>query len=179
MLKQVNFPIQDMNKTRELKLEIGDYDFQSEDNLSNNNISALSLKEIENYFKMSPTFWKEYDIKKYQSYYTPSNIYVLVDSDVFSAAFSFTVILFKAGAKLIGTPPGQAGNCFIESPTFELPNTKLKIRVSDQYMISFPNDPDKGKLLYPDYLLTYDKYKSYNFDPNSEVLFALDIIEGI
>jgi len=179
MLKQVNFPIQDMNKTRELKLEIGDYDFQSEDNLSNNNSSALALKEIENYFKMSPTFWKEYDIKKYQSYYTPSNIYVLVDSDVFSAAFSFTVILFKAGAKLIGTPPGQAGNCFIESPTFELPNTKLKIRVSDQYMISFPNDPDKGKLLYPDYLLTYDKYKSYNFDPNSEVLFALDIIEGI
>ena len=178
MLNVFAWPIDEMNKSREIKLQIGDYDFEPENSASQDNYGEKALKENERYLRMTPTFWKEYTTKKHQSYYSPPNIFVLVDSDVFSSAFWFAATLNKMGAKLVGTPPGQGGNCFIESPSFELTNTKLKIRVSDQYAMLYPNDQEKGELLMPDYLLTFEKYKSYDFDPNSELMMALEIINN-
>jgi hypothetical protein len=45
-------------------------------------------------------------------------------------------------------------------------------------MVMFPDDNSKGKLLIPDYQLTYDKYSHFDFDPNSEILFTLEIINN-
>jgi hypothetical protein len=43
----------------------------------------------------------------------------------------------------------------------------------------FPDDPERGKLLRPDHELTLEKLKTYDFDPNAEVLLALEALLGI
>jgi hypothetical protein len=42
-------------------------------------------------------------------------------------------------------------------------------------IISSPDDPDAGRCLPMDYPLSYAKLASYEFDPNAEVLLALEV----
>jgi len=84
-------------------------------------------------------------------------------------------LLYKLGAILVGVPSGQAGNCFGDVLMFKLNNTGISGQVSFKYMLTFPNDPEKGRVLRPNYELTYDKLASYGFDPNAEILLALEI----
>ena len=48
--------------------------------------------------------------------------------------------------------------------------------LSSGYMVAFPDDPEMGKVLRPHYPLTYEKLAEYNFDPNAEVLYALELV---
>jgi hypothetical protein len=170
--------IDEINNNQEIKLEIGDYDFQYEIAYNKNDFDLI-LKDYDKIFLTMPTFNQYYKINKYNAFYKPKNIYVLTSSNTYSAGYYFAVFLYKIGAKLIGTPPGQSGNCFIESLNhFYLPNSNLEGRISDKYMVMFPDDNSKGKLLIPDYQLTYDKYSHFDFDPNSEILFTLEIINN-
>ena len=41
----------------------------------------------------------------------------------------------------------------------------------------YPNDPDKGGVLMPDHLMTYDIMASYQFDPAMLLRFAVDLLE--
>jgi hypothetical protein len=83
--------------------------------------------------------------------------------------------LYKAGATLVGTPSSQAGNCFGDTLQFRLGNSKLSGSVSHKYFDMFPDDPEMGRVLRMHHQLTYEKLKSYGFDPNAEILFALDV----
>jgi len=70
-----------------------------------------------------------------------------------------------------------AGNCFGDTLQFQLDNSKLSGSVSHKYFDMFPDDPEMGRVLRMHHQLTYEKLKSYNFDPNAEILFALEILK--
>jgi hypothetical protein len=60
---------------------------------------------------------------------------------------------------------------------FTLKNTGLKMTISKNAYVVFPEEPNKRKQITPHYELTYEKLKSYGFDPNAVVLFALDLLK--
>ncbi|MDH4222997.1 MAG: S41 family peptidase, partial [candidate division Zixibacteria bacterium] len=124
-----------------------------------------------------PTFQEEYRSGKYSRYYLPDKVMVLCDAGTFSSAFTVMYYLKQAGAETVGIPSAQAGNCFGDILSFELPNSGLKYNVSRKYFELFPGDSEKGKVLLPDHLLTYDIMASYHFDPASLLFFALDILK--
>ena len=57
-----------------------------------------------------------------------------------------------------------------------MPNSGLKYQVSRKYFELFPGDPDRGRVMPPDHLMTYDIMASYNFDPAALLWFALDLL---
>lgn len=76
---------------------------------------------------------------------------------------------------MVGVPSGQAGNCFGDTLFFKLNNSAISGAVSFKRFLEYPDDPERGKMLRPDYELTYDKLAAYGFDPNAEILLALEI----
>ena len=49
--------------------------------------------------------------------------------------------------------------------------------VSGLIFTAFPDDPEAGELLKPHYPLTYEKLKTFAFDENSTLRYALELIE--
>ncbi len=45
--------------------------------------------------------------------------------------------------------------------------------------MAFPDDPKTGRLLMPQYPMTYEKLASYNFDKNAALLYALEIVNSL
>ena len=84
--------------------------------------------------------------------------------------------LHEAGAKIVGRPSAQAGNCFGDLINYRLKNSGISGFVSHKYFELYPDDPERGKVLRPDYELTYDKLASYGFDVNADILWALEIL---
>ena len=85
--------------------------------------------------------------------------------------------LYRSGAKLAGTPSGQASNCFGDIIRFELPNSGVSGHVSHKRFSDFPDNPALGRVLPMDYPLMYEKLLEYRFDPNAEVLWAMEVVE--
>jgi hypothetical protein len=100
----------------------------------------------------------------------------LVNAETFSSGFTLARHLYYAGATLVGTPSGQSSNCFGEILWWELDHTGVKGSVSDAYFVEFPDDPELGRVLPVHYPLTYEKVAAYDFDPNAEYLYALELI---
>lgn len=82
------------------------------------------------------------------------------------------------GARVVGTPSAQPGNNFGDVLQFQLKNTGLEAFVSHKRNITFPDDPEKGRCLQPHYPITLEKFAIYDFDPNAEILLALEILSG-
>jgi hypothetical protein len=82
------------------------------------------------------------------------------------------------GAKVVGTPSAQPGNSFGDVLQFQLKNTGLTVFVSYKQIVAFPDDPEGGRCLKPQYPLTLEKLAAYGFDPNAEVLLALEVLNG-
>lgn len=84
--------------------------------------------------------------------------------------------LYIMGATLIGTPSGQAhSENYGNGQKFTLNNTRIDGGVSDLYQVRI-GDPNIGRILPVHYPLTYQILASYNFDPNAELLYALDLL---
>ena len=110
--------------------------------------------------------------------YIPKNIIVLSSPKTFSAAFHFVYFLQKLGkTKILGVASRQAGNSFMETTHFQLPETKLTGSISNAKQILFKNEPQLGKLLKPAIEMKWKDYKKYNFDKNAEILKAIELIE--
>jgi len=58
-----------------------------------------------------------------------------------------------------------------------LPNSGQNYRVSRKYLELFPNDPERGRVLMPDHLMTHGIMASYNFDPAALIWFGLDLLK--
>ena len=124
------------------------------------------------------TFATEKKSGGYEAYYRPKNILVITSSRTFSSAYWLAAALMKAGAKLVGTPSAQAGNCFGDTLSFTLKNSRLSGHVSYRQFLTFPDDPEKGLVLRPHYELTYEQLRRFNFDPNAEILWALELFSS-
>jgi len=166
------------NRGRAVPLTTTDYDFSADwyGRSQRDPSVADSLKaEFEQEMDRMPTFAAEYRSGKYEAYYPPANVMVLCSPATFSSGYTLMYYLYRAGAKIVGTPSAQAGNCFGETTDFELQHSRLSGTISHKQFIFFHDDPEMGRVLRPDYQLTYDKLKSYDFDMNAEILFALDM----
>ncbi len=96
----------------------------------------------------------------------------------FSASFHFLYFLSEIGnATIVGVPPSQAGNAFMESTFFELPLTKTTGSISNAMQIFFPHNKNQGKIFTPDFSMTWDDFTKYEFDENAEILYCIDLIK--
>jgi len=168
-----------INVGRAVPLIRTDYDFSgdwygriSRDPLAVNQIKTeWELRELD---KM-PTFAAEYRSGKYENHYLPAKVMVLISPKTFSSGYTLMYYLFRAGAKIVGTPSAQAGNCFGEPFDFKLQHSGLTGTISHKQYVNFHDDPEMGRVLQPHFPMTYDKLKSYAFDPNAEIQYALDL----
>jgi len=167
-----NVKLEDLNKTRVVRLAVGDCD-----TLSNPRFGVTSdvrAKREETLRRMT-TFAAELDGGEYDGHYTPEHVIVLSTPWTFSSGYTMMRYLYNAGAKLAGTPSGQASNCFGDVIRFELPNSGVTGHVSHKRFSDFPDDPELGRVLPMDYPLTYEKLRSYDFDANAEVRWGMEV----
>jgi hypothetical protein len=108
-----------------------------------------------------------------------TKIVVLTSPETFSAAYHFVYFLKSLGnTTIIGVASRQAGNTFMETTPFELPNTKLRGSISNSRQILFKTNAESGEILRPDIEMDWKAFKNYNFDNNAEVLKAIGFIES-
>jgi len=167
-----------INQGRAVPLVEGDYDF-AWSYVNGKPISRRSGPAGEpptvKFLRLSPTFREEYDAGTYSGYYTPKHVIVLCDAGTLSAGFSVVVEFWRLGATSVGTPPAQGPNSYGSAAIFTLRHTGLKGMVPMISAAHFPDDPSKAHVLPVDHMLTYERFKSYNFDPNAEYLYALTL----
>jgi hypothetical protein len=131
---------------------------------------------LEEYAKGMPTFYAEYKTGTYEGYYLPEQVMVLVSPKTFSSGFILARYFYLSNATLIGTPSGQAITWFCDPIHLNLENTGIQVVVSTTYCSHLlPEDPGMVDVLPVHHPLTYEELASYAFDPNSEVLYALDL----
>lgn len=165
-----------INAGRTFALIKDDYNFKGELNFFDKNLYVKKREKKNNeYLKMMPSFMEEVKAGKYDGFYLPEKVLAVCSPGTCSSGYDLAVLLYKLGAILVGVPSSQAGNCFADIIMFKLNNTGIIGQVSFKYMLAFPNDPEKGCVLRPHFELTYNKLASYKFDPNAEILLALEI----
>ena len=171
-----NASLAGINHDRAVPLEVGDYDF-SEQRARSEEIDPQTMRNAAGKFlKRTQTFNKIFSQGTYGNLYRPPHLVVLSSAWTYSSGFTMLAALEGLGATVVGTPSAHAGNNFGDSLLFQLPNTLLRGAVSFKQNVTFPDDPDKGRCLIPDVLLTHEKWSSLNFDPNAEVLLALEYV---
>jgi hypothetical protein len=175
--------IEDYNEGRAVPLVEGDYCF--DDDFTDGEEKVHDLFEgsetpafLDRWINRSSTFYTEYQSGAYGGTYCPEVILVLVNPRTFSSGFTMARHLYLAGATLVGTPSAQASNCFGELIPWDLDHTRIEGRVSVSYFNTFPDNPELGRVLPMHYPLTYEKLASYDFDPNAEYLYALELLSG-
>jgi len=167
-----------INSGRAQPLEIGDYDFAEENAYAGKRDPTASPEAAEEYVSFAPTFYKVYGQGRYENFYRPARIVVLCSAWTYSSGFTMLAALQQFGATVVGTIPAYVGNNFTDSLLFRLMNTQLVGAVSFKKSITFPDDPDTGRSLIPDVVLTHEKWASLDLDPDAEVLLALEFLAG-
>jgi hypothetical protein len=161
---------------------VGDYYFNpdflpfQEGRQGASNSSELLSRIGESRYAYSPAWYEEYQSETYSGYYLPENVLVLVSAQTYSAGAIMMRYLSQAGAILVGTPSSQSTNFFCGQIPFRLSNTYISGGVSTQYCIFVPPNSDEAHVWPVDYPLTYEKLASYHFDPNTEYLYALELL---
>lgn len=168
--------LEELNEGSPVALTKEDYDLKHDREFQSEKSGEDIAEEIQEFLDRGPTFAKEYVSGEFSGYYLPNNVVVLCSANTFSSGWTLMYCLYKAGAVLVGTPSSQAGNCFGDTLQFQLDNSRLSGSVSHKYFDMFPGDLEMGRVLKMHHQLTYEKLKSYDFDPNAEILYALEVI---
>lgn len=172
--------LEQVNQGRTLPLEADDYDFSADfygDEQRFLEQRTETIAYLENtWLALTPTFWEEYRSEAYSGYYSPGTVLVLTDPWTFSSGFTFARYLYLAGATFTGTPSSQAANSFGNGQLWHLKHTGIEGTVSTTYSVMFPDDSQLAHVLPVDYPLTYEKLSEYNFDPNAEYQYALELL---
>jgi len=166
-----------LNEGRAVPLELGDYDFSEEERYeARGEQSVLPAAEIDAEIAKSPTFKSLCASGCCAGIYQPARILVLSTPLTYSSGFNLMTALRKHGALLVGTPSAQPGNNYGDSLMLRLTTSGIQAFIAYKQIVAFPHDPAAGRLLPVDHPLTYAGLASYGFDPNSELLLALDVI---
>jgi hypothetical protein len=178
-LESMGMTLEQLNQGRAVPLRVGDYDFSFDFTDHVEKFQALIPQRpalYEQHIREMPTFYAEYEAGTYAGHYTPNKIVVLVTPGTFSAGSTMMRLLYLSGAILVGTPSGQAANCFGNGKKWHLNHTGIEGTVSSTYYVDFPSDPEMGRVLPVHYPLTYEQLASYGFDRNAEFLYALELL---
>jgi hypothetical protein len=132
--------------------------------------TAMGLK-----YGDSPTFLAELKSGAYAAYYKPKRVLVTVSHGTYSSGFTLLRMLYTCGATVVGSTSAQSGNGFGNGTLMSLKNTGLQMMISQAAYIVFPDQPTSRVQIKPNHELTYEKLKSYGFDPNAVILYALDL----
>ncbi len=171
--------LDEINKHQPMALTENDYDFSNFPEPGKQFSREEALRMIEDEARLTSTFWKEYQSGEFAGYYRPKNIVILCSPITVSSGYAFMYDHYTAGALVVGTPSSQAGNNFGAWLGFKLKNSGLRGGVSHLYVTHFRDDPEMGRVFQPQYELTYEKLKFYNFDPNAEILYALEVLQKL
>jgi hypothetical protein len=150
--------------------ELGEFRFAEEESIA----SRMSIDEYAN--EVVPYACGLADLirsLKGAPIYSPT-LYVLVDPATFSAAYHFVYRVWHLGAKVVGVPSSQAGNAFVDVTPFDLPNSKLRGSIARTAQTLFPGA--EGRVMIPDFPMTWREFAAYRFDEHAEVRFGLDVI---
>ena len=166
------------NETSAAGIKLNDHDYWFEELYERNRFVKTKIQEVhDDMYQKIPTFYQEYKSGKYSNYYRPKNVVVLSSPGTYSSGYTMMRMLKGMGALLVGTPSSQSGNAPGWALNFKLKNSGLTGWVPCKFYISF-SDRIKNGVYQVDQPLTYEKLKKYNFDPNSEILFTLDLLKG-
>ncbi|UCE22769.1 MAG: hypothetical protein JSV46_11335 [Candidatus Aminicenantes bacterium] len=127
----------------------------------------------------TPTFLAELQSGAYTAYYTPKKVIVTTSHETYSSGFTMLRYLYKSGATVVGSTSAQSGNGFGNGSIFTLKNTGLKMTISKNAYVVFPEAPKERKQIMPHHELTYEKLKSFGFDPQAVVLYALELLKTL
>ncbi len=174
-----NRSLEALNEGREIPWQVGDYDFTLFTGARSVPFEDLPLEEQHTYIdhrycERTVTFCEEYESGAYEAYYKPRNVIVLVSPWTFSSGFTMARFLYLAGATLIGTPSAQAANSFCNADRWVMPNSGIDGQVNRMYYVEFPIGSDLAHTLPMHHQVTYEELAAYGFDPNAELLLALD-----
>jgi hypothetical protein len=177
--KNSNMSFEEINRNRRFPLILGDIartesDALVEDRAGGDGERSESQSRLAHY-RIASTFYEEYQSEAYSGHYLPRRVLVLVTPWTSSSGLDMTMFLKRAGAVLIGTPSGQSPNSFGNMTTWELEHSGLEGEVPLACDIAFGDDPELGRVLPVDHPLTYEYLRSVDFDPNAELLFAIDL----
>lgn len=176
------YPNRDIDKINEhqfIELNETDYDFSGYPEKGKNLSREEAIRIIEDESSTTATFWKEYQSENYSGYYWPKNIMILCSPLTTSSGYAFMYDHWATGGKLVGVPSSQAGNSCGAWVGFKLNYSRLGGGISHLYVTHFRDDPEMGRTFSPDYEMTYKKLKSYDFDPNSEIIYAVELIDSL
>lgn len=169
-----------INAGLEIPIPMGGYDFRQFFSGDGQDfeafLAALGDPGFEQWYRATPTFWREYESAEYAGYYLPEHVLVLVGPWTFSSGFSMTRDLYRAGALLVGTPSAQSSNSFGNGLLWHLEHSGLEGQVTRSYFVAFPEESGLGRVLPVHYPLTYARLAAYDFDPNAEFLRALELL---
>ena len=157
-------------------IRLGDYDFSKEDRWAKRTRDGErpgAEVEVEtDDYKALPTFYEVLEAGTVRPL-APPRVIVLTSARTYSAGYDLAASLYKRGARVVGVPSAQAGNCFIDSLGYALTNSGLYGTISYKRSLLFPGDPKTGELLSPDVELTYEAWAALGFDPDAAVTLAL------
>lgn len=163
----------------QVPLTISDYDFSLDTQFAGEAYTQTIRTDLSRDFAKMPSFYPEFQSREHEALYQPEHILILSSELTFSTGFNLMVDLFLLGGKIVGVPSGQAGNSCGDVRQFELKHSKIKGNVSTKSFIAFPDDPETGELLTPQYPMTYDQLREYDFDENATLRYALSIIKDL
>jgi hypothetical protein len=168
-----------LNEGRELPLVEDDYAFGDDLRPGSEEQRAQRLAEAKARFFESvesmPSFLDVYDQGTFEACHRPERVVVLCNAATFSAGFTMLVHLEQNGAVVVGTPSGQARSAFGSATRFRLDHSGLSGLISQMYFGSHSEGREDGSVLLPDHVLTYEKLAAFDFDPNAELLWALEL----
>jgi hypothetical protein len=173
--------LEHINKGKPLELTVDDYDLGPAFYRQFGNAPAAQTgveAEFQALVAKVPSFERVYRTGEYDGRYCPKHVVVICSPDTFSSGWTLMYYLTKAGALVVGTPSSQGPNCYGDVLSFTLAHSGLSGIVSQKRFEYFPDDPN-ATILEPDYPLSYEKLAEYDFDPNAEIRFALEVLDKL
>jgi hypothetical protein len=173
--------LESINEGKPWPLRSDDYDFGEERayrSPGRYQVSAVTERKDEPPLAGSPSFREVYETGRFhEPQWFPETVVVLSSPTTFSSGFNVLTGLYAQGAIVVGTPSAQPANNFGDMLVFQLQHSGIQAAVSHKQNLTFPDDPELGCCLVPQHLLTYDRLAAYAFDPNAEVLLAVDVVQ--
>ncbi len=172
-LKKYNTTVEEERK-KDPNFELGEYEFSGSEPGTG---EEKRKKKIAEWKERGFSFVPALEALNGKPLYTPQKIIVLCDPGTFSAAFQATFQLHEMHAILVGVPPAQSPNAFMEGTEYVLPESGIHGYISNGMQMYIPSDP-KINLLHPDYETSYLVFKKYDFDEDTSLRYALDLLAG-
>ena len=173
LLDKYHATLEEMRKNlNDPELELGGYHFEEEETLG---AEAERKKALADYLDKHYSFAKSLEALDGKPIYTPKKVVVLCDPGTFSAAFHVMAYLKDMGATVVGVPSSQSPNTFMGTTEFKLAESGLRGSISNSMQIFIPDDP-KANVFHPDFEVTYSIFKKYDFDEETTLRYALDLI---